>query len=131
MEISQAKLIWDFEFNLQKITTSIKPDLILEEKQKKTFRICHIPCPQENNIEKKRLKKKTNCRKFSFEIRKRKPVFKIRVMLLVIRVFGGWMKEVLKELENMLEKDFCEKIVAEMEKTILMDRETINGKVLP
>lgn len=41
------------------------------------------------------------------------------------------MKEVLKELENMLEKDFCEKIVAEMEKTILMDRETINGKVLP
>ena len=51
MEISQAKLIWDFEFNLQKITTSIKPDLILEEKQKKTFWICHIPCPQENNIE--------------------------------------------------------------------------------
>ena len=131
MEISQAKLIWDFEFNLQKITTSIKPDLILEEKQKKTFWICHILCPQENNIEKKRLKMKTNCRQFSFEIRKRKPVFKIRVMLLVISVFGGWMKEVLKELENMLEKDFCEKIVAEMEKTILMDRETINGKVLP
>lgn len=105
--------------------------MILEEKQKKMFWICHIPCPQENNIEKKRLEKKTNCRQFSFEIRKRKPVFKIRVMLLLISVFGGWMKEVLKELENMLEKDFCEKIVAEMEKTILMDRETINGKVLP
>ena len=37
----------------------------------------------------------------------------------------------LKELENMFEKnDLCEKIVAEMQKKILMDSETIFQKVL-
>ena len=37
----------------------------------------------------------------------------------------------LKELENMFEKDdLCESIVAEMQKTILMDSETIIWKVL-
>ena len=45
--------------------------------------------------------------------------------------FSGGIKEVLKELENMFEKyDLCEKIVAEMKKTILMDSETIFRKVL-
>ena len=33
LENSQAKLVWDFEFNLRKTTTSRRPDLILEEKQ--------------------------------------------------------------------------------------------------
>ena len=43
-------------------------------------------------------------------------------MSLVISVFGGGIKEILKDLENMFEKyDFYEKIVAEMPKTILMD----------
>ena len=28
---SQAKLVWDFEFNLRKATTTRRPDLMLEE----------------------------------------------------------------------------------------------------
>ena len=55
LENSQAKLIWDFEFNLQKKTTYRRPDLVLQEKQTKTIWICDVAYPQENNIEKKRL----------------------------------------------------------------------------
>ena len=45
--------------------------------------------------------------------------------------FGGGIKEVLKQLENMFEKDdLCERIVATMEKIVLMDSETIIWKVL-
>ena len=51
LENSQAKLVWDFEFNLRKTTTSRRPDLILEEKQTKIIWICDMTCPQENNIE--------------------------------------------------------------------------------
>ena len=52
-------------------------------------------------------------------------------MPLVLRVIGGGLKEMLKELENMFEKDdLCERIGAEMQKTILMDSETIIRKVL-
>ena len=47
LENSQTKLVWDFEFNLRKKTTSRRPDLILEEKQTKTIWICDMACPQE------------------------------------------------------------------------------------
>ena len=58
LEHSQAKLVWDLEFNLRKTATSRRPDLILEEKEKKNIWICNMACPQENNIEKKRIEKK-------------------------------------------------------------------------
>ena len=52
-------------------------------------------------------------------------------MPLVINVFGGAVKDILKELENMFEKDdLYERIVAEMQKTIFLDSETIIRKVL-
>ena len=52
----------------------------------------------------------------------RRPGFKVRVVPLVISAFCK---------ENMFEKDdLCERIVAEMQKIILMDIETIIRKVL-
>ena len=102
-----------------------------EEKQTKTIWICDMACPQENNIEKKRLEKRTNYRQLAFEIRERRTGFKVKVTPLVISVFGGGLKKRLKELENMFEKDdLYKRIVAEMQEIILMDSETITWKVL-
>ena len=61
--------------------------------------------------------------------RERRPGFKSKVVALVIRAFGGGIKEVLKELEKLID-DLYEKIVAEMQKAILMDSENIIQKVL-
>ena len=36
LENSKTKLAWDFELNLRKTTTSRRPNLMLEEKQRKT-----------------------------------------------------------------------------------------------
>lgn len=53
-------------------------------------------------------------------------------MPLVVSAFSGGIKEILKELENLFEKDdLCEGTVTEIQKAILMDRETIIQKVLP
>ena len=90
-----------------------------------------MACPQENNTEKKRFEKRTNYRQLAFVIRDRRPAFKVKVVPLVISAFGGGIKEILKELENLFEKNnLCERIMAEMQKTILMDSETITRKVL-
>ena len=52
-------------------------------------------------------------------------------MPLVISAFSGGIEEILKELENMFEKDdLCEKILEEMQITTLMDSEIINRKGL-
>ena len=50
LENSQAKLIWDFEFNLRKTATSRRPDLMLEEKQTKTVWICDMTYPQKRTL---------------------------------------------------------------------------------
>ena len=67
-----------------------------------------------------------------FEIRERTPGFKVIIASLVITsAFGGSLKEILRELENMFEKDdLCELTLLELSKTILMDSETIIWKVL-
>ena len=51
------------------------------------------------------IEKRTNHRQFAFEIRERKPGFKVKVVPLVISSFSGGIKEILKELENMFDKD--------------------------
>ena len=91
-----------------------------------------MACPQKNNIEKKRIEKnKTNYRLLAFELRVRRPGFKVRVVPLVISALGGGITETVKELENIFEtNNLCKKVVAEMQKTILMNSETIIRKVL-
>ena len=105
LENSQAKLIWDFDFNLRKTTTSKRPDVMLEEKQTKTVWICDMVCTQKKNIEHKRLEKGTHYRQLAFKIRERRPGFNVKVMPLVISAFGRGIKEVLKELKY---DDLCE-----------------------
>ena len=79
---------------------------MLEEKQTKTIWIYDMACQQENSIEKNRLEKRTNYRQLAFEIgERRRPGFKANVLPQVISVFGGGIKEISKELENMSEKD--------------------------
>ena len=52
-------------------------------------------------------------------------------MPLVISALGGGIKETIKELKNIFEtNDLSKQVVAEMQKTILMDSETIIRKVL-
>ena len=54
LENNKVKLVWDFEFHLQKITTTKKTDLILELKIDKKIWICDMACPQQKNIGAKR-----------------------------------------------------------------------------
>ena len=85
--------------------------------------------PSGEQYRKEEIGKENQLRQLAFEIRERRPGLK--VVPLVLRVIGGGLKEMLKELENMFEKDdLCERIGAEMQKTILMDSETIIRKVL-
>jgi len=67
IENDRAKLVCDFEFNLRKTTTSWRPDLILEDKERKKTWICDMTCPQQRNIETKRLEKLTKYRQLAFD----------------------------------------------------------------
>ena len=50
LENNKVKLVWDFEFHLQKLTTRKKTDLILELKIDKKIWICDMTCPQQKTL---------------------------------------------------------------------------------
>lgn len=127
-----AKLIWDFEFHLRKTTTARRPDLTLEDKQQKKIWICDMTCPQQQNIEAKRVEKMTKYRQLAFEMRERRPGYEIVIVPIAIGALGGGMKQAKVDVSKIFteDKDKVEKTVCEMQKTILMDSETIIRKVL-
>lgn len=130
LENDRAKLVWDFEFHLRKTATARRPDLILEDKIKKRIWICDMACPQQCNVETKRLDKLTRYRQLAFETRERRPEHQITIVPLIIGALGGGMKQILNDMGRIFEnEDVVKRIASEMQKTVLMDSETILRKV--
>ena len=125
-----AKLVWDFEFNLRKSTTARRPDLILEDKEKKYVWICDMACPQEISIVEKRNEKQTKYRQLTFELRERRVRDNIVVVPIMTGALGGGVKETIQQIERIFGKGDWGMIVGEMQKTTLMDSESIICKVL-
>ena len=130
-ENDKGKLVWDFDFNLRKTTTARRPDLILEDKEKKKIWICDMACPQQHNIETKSIEKLTKYRQLAFETRKRRQDYVVTVMPLIIGALGGGMRQVAKDVGMIFENnDVTKKTICEMQKTVLMDSEITARKVL-
>ena len=126
LENERGKLVWDFEFKLQKTTTARRPDLILEDIEKKKIWICDMACPQQQNIATKRLRKLTKYWQLAFEARERRAGYNV-----IIGALGGRMRQIAKDLGMIFENnDIKQKTICEMQKTILMDSETMARKVL-
>ena len=131
MENDKGKLVWDFEFNLRKTMTARRPDLILEDKEKKKIWICDMACPQQRNIQAKRLDKLTKYRQLAYEIRERRLGYEIMVVPLIIGDLGGGFKQIFSDMGKIFEdKNILNRTISEMQKTVLMDSETTSRKVL-
>ena len=93
--------MWDFEFHLHKNTTARKPNLTLEDKAKKKIWICDMTCPQQQNIEAKRLEKLTKYRQLSYKSSERQPEYKIMVVPLVIGALGRGIRQIMADMGKM------------------------------
>ena len=123
LESKDAKLVWDFEFHLRKTTTLRRPDLTLEDKQKKTIWICDMAYPQEWNIETKMNDKRTKYQQLAFEIRERRKEYKVVVVPIGV-------DKTIREVRRIFENDeLAKQIVGTMQKTVLMDSETTLRKI--
>ena len=86
-----------------------------------------MTCPQENNI----VTKWTKYRQLAFKLRERRAEYKTYVIPVIIGALGGGIKEAIHEVKKIFEQDdLNEKVVGEMQITILMDGETIIRKIL-
>ena len=90
-----------------------------------------MACPQQQNIETKRIEKLTKYRQLAFETRERRPDYVFTVVPLIIEALGGGMRQLGKDVGMIFENnDVTKKIICEMQKTVLMDSETTARKVL-
>ena len=69
-------------------------------------------------------------RQLAFEMRERGPGYTVTIVLVTFVVLGGGMKKTMVELTKLLTKqELVVKTAAEMQKTILMNSETLLRKV--
>ena len=84
--------------------------------------------PQENNLVTR--DQKTG-RQLAFELRKRRAEYKAYLRPVAIKILGGSIQEAILEVKKIFKQDdMSKKIVCEMQRTILMNDETIVRKIL-
>ena len=130
-ENERAKLVWDFEFHLCKTTTSRRPDLILETKEDRKILIYDMACPQQQNIDMKRMEKLTKYRPLAFQMRERRPGYVIKVIPVIVGALEGGMKMLKTELKTVFkDQELVDKIADEMQRSVLMDSESIIRRII-
>ena len=104
--------------------------MIVELKTDKKTQICDMACPQQNNIGSKRTENLTKYRQLAFE-RERRPGYEIYVVPVVIGALGGGIKALEVDLKKIFDNNkLLEEVVAVMQKTVLMDSESIVRRVM-
>ena len=90
-----------------------------------------MACPQQRNIEAKRLDKLTKYRQLAYETRERRVGYEVTVVPLIIGALGGGIRQIFVDMGRIFENNETLKgTICEMQKTVLMDSETTTRKVL-
>ena len=93
--------------------------------------ICDMACPQQKNIGAKRTEKWKKYRQLAFETRERHPGYEIYVVPVVVRALGGGIKALKVNLMKIFNNnELLDEVVAVMQKTVLMDSESIVRRVM-
>ena len=90
-----------------------------------------MACPEKNNIGAKRAEKMTKYRQIAFKTRERRPGYKVYIVPVVVGALGGGIKVLRFDLKKIFENnELLEEIIAKIQKTILMDSESIIQRVI-
>ena len=131
LENDKGKLVWDFEYKMRQSSLARRPDLTLEDKERKRVWICDMACPQESNIEAKVKEKLDKYQQLAFEMRETRVGHRVEIVPLVIGCLGGGVGKLLKAVQSVLDTETeIEDTVKGMQKTVLMDSESMMRKVL-
>ena len=90
-----------------------------------------MACPQQNNIGGKRTEKLTKNRQLAFKTREPRPGYEICMVPVIIRGLGCGIKTLRVDLKKIFDnKELLDEVIAMMQKTVLMDSESIIHRVM-
>ena len=92
LEGNGRKVIWDFEFKARKTNIHRRPDAVLENTEKKEILMVDMACPMECNVLQKTNEKLRNYSQLAYEMREKRPGYKVIIVPLVIRCLGAGVK---------------------------------------
>ena len=132
IESNGKKLLWDWEYRMRINCIARRPDLTLEDKDKKLIMLIDMACLNEANKEAKRDEKIRKYQQFCFELRERRG-YMVKMIPLVIGCLGGGMGELktsIKRIFDSITENELNKVAREMQKTVLWESESIIRKTL-
>ena len=130
IEKNGKKILWDWEHRMRTNCKARRPDLTLEDENKKEIYIIDMACPAEKNKETTRREKKNKYQQLCFELRERRRGFKVKLIPVVIGCCGGGTENVRRAITELFDHKTINKLVNEMQKTVLWESETIIRKIL-
>ncbi len=115
---------------MRKTSSARRPDLTLEDLQERKIWLIDMACPSDSNIENKLREKRYKYQQLAFEIREKRPGYRVEIMPFVIGCLGGGMKKLEDEVAKLIPEEKRRlKITREMQKIVLMESETIVRKI--
>ena len=113
--------------------TARRPDLTLEDEEKKMILLVDMAFPDEANRQVKQEEKIKKYEQLCFELRERREGYTVKVIPTVIGCLGGGMKEFKTDMQQILEYENEKELyttMREMQKTVLWESESMIRKVL-
>ena len=100
LENNGKKLYWDWEHWMWNSCTARKPDLTLEDSEKKMILLVDMACPNEKNKDDKREEKMHKCQQLCFELRERRQGYTVKFVPVIIGWLGGGEKQLENDVRN-------------------------------
>ena len=130
LENEHVKMTWDFEYNMRKESTARRPDVTIEYKEKKIIHLVDMACPNEKNFLEKNKEKRQKYQQLAFEVRERRPEYRVGVIPIVIGYMGGGVGVMREQVRKIFINSDTEKVCKEMLRTAVMESESILRKVI-
>ena len=131
VEGNESKMVWDFEYKLRATERARRPDLTLEDRANKKIWIVDMACPQEHNISDKHREKLNKYQQLTFTTREKRPGYDVKILPMIIGFLGSGMQRLAKQVAKIIkDKKDVEEVCQNMQKTVLMESETIMKKFI-
>ena len=125
LENEKCKILWDFSIQTDKKLDHNKPDILVEDKEKKEVLIIDPTCPFDTRIETKETQKLTNYNMLKLELER---VWKVKKATIIPIVIGS-LGSVTAKIESWIKKVGIECPVELLQKASLLGTARIIRKV--
>lgn len=115
---------------MRKESTARRPDVTIEYKEQKRIQLVDMACPSEKNVNEKMNEKRQKYQQLAFEIRERRPGYKVEIVPVVIGCMGGGAGVMKAQVRKILISSNVEQTCREMLRTTVMESESILRKVI-